>query len=137
MKYIYKDKKYDIITGPKGGTYIIVNNKKIYVKINQKKVIEEKENSRLSNSSSNKRNTQNGRSNLNDGLCKSLTRYVPDPEHEGDINHELRILDSIGKYEIIRIDREYTEDGEELVYAAIHFTCKEEDYPKFKEYCDL
>ena len=38
MEYTYKDKQYELFTGPKGGTYIIVNNKKKYVKATQKPI---------------------------------------------------------------------------------------------------
>ena len=130
--YEYKGKNYKVFTGPKGGQYIIINDKKKYIP----KTNSQKEDSRMSNVGRNKTNSQNGRSNNNDTFsAKVLSCYVTDPEHEGDIDYQLFQLRKIGDIEVVSIDREYTEDGEELTKACINFKCKDSDYSKFIEFC--
>ena len=130
--YEYKGKNYKVFTGPKGGQYIIINDKKKYIP----KTNSQKEDSRMSNVGRNKTNSQNGRSNNNDTFsAKVLSCYVTDPEHEGDIDYQLFQLRKIGDIEVVSIDREYTEDGEELTEACINFKCKDSDYSKFIEFC--
>ena len=103
----YKGVKFKVYTGIKGGKYILINNKKKYLPKTAK--IEVKP--------------------------KMLSREVPDPEHEGDIEYELKQLSKIGDYKVSYIEREYTEDGEELTYACIHFYCNDKDYKAFQGYC--
>lgn len=45
-KYKYKGVLYEIYTGPKGGTYIIINNKKKYVNTQKHAKVLEKENNK-------------------------------------------------------------------------------------------
>lgn len=108
---LYKEKEYEVLTGPKGGKYIMLNGRKHYVK--PAEVIVKKDKPKT----------------------YKLYKYVTDPEHEGDIDNEIQDLEEIGPIDIDHIDREYTDDGEELTEACIYFTCKAEDYKKFKEYC--
>lgn len=140
MKINYKGIKYEVYTGPKGGQYILINNKKYYVKSIQKKNESKEESSRMDSTISTSGIKEAGRDTLDDKISSKMSLmmscYVPDPEHEGDIDWQLNQLRRIGNIEVVDVEREYTDDGEELTYACINFKCSPKDYNAFKEYCE-
>lgn len=125
-----------ILTGPRGGQYYIdENGKKKYIKKTRK----EKTSIQSNSSKRNSRNTQSRRKTSDDNVFSGqkilMECYVPDIEHEGDVEWQISQLRKIGNVEIVNIDREYSDDGEELVFACINFKCNQQDASAFKEYC--
>lgn len=129
---LYKGIEYEVYTGPRGGQYILINNKKHYIKSLKK----ETQSKNISKDSPTSRNKEEGRTNDKVSMRITMSYCVPDPEHEGDVERELRALRNIGPIEDVFIDREYTDDGEELTYACINFTCDPQDLENFKKYCE-
>lgn len=135
---LYKGIEYEVYTGPRGGQYILINNKKHYVKSLKKATQSKKEDISENPPVSTSGNKEEGR-NSTDGKVPmkiAMSCYVPDPEHEGDIDWQLNQLRKIGPIEDVFIEREYTDDGEELTYACINFTCNPQDLENFKKYCE-
>lgn len=126
----------EILTGPRGGQYYIdENGKKKYIKKTRKEKSSIQSNPTRRDSKTTQPRRKNSNDNTSSGQKILMECYVPDVEHEGDVDWQISQLRKIGNIEIVNIDREYTDDGEELTFACINFKCNQKDFKAFEEYC--